>query len=506
MRRALVVTFNVLLAAAALFAAWTIYVPHASVATLTHILPADLWSLIQAGREYRIEAFGGLGVLLVGNLAVRIVKLPKRKRRERKANVHRSEVDLSGIAADAPDRVERVGERLAARAKNEKVEVMDLVDDMIVAAEFLYASDIHIEPKETDTRVSFRIDGVLRDMLSWPRSRDVRVMNRFRVIAKLDIMAVDTPQDGRIDEKIRGRAMNLRISVFPTLYGPKIVLRLLDAGAHALPPLAELGVHSTVLSGLRRLIHAPQGIVLFTGPTGSGKTTLMYCALREIIESEETRRNVVTLEDPIERVLPQINQTQVDDKRGISFASGLRTLLRQDPNVIMVGEIRDLETAEIALRAGQTGHLLLSTLHTNSAASAFGRLIDMGIEPFLLASSITGVVSMRLVRRLCPKCKFEKPPSEVFLNQLPSRPGSNAHFFERKGCEACRFTGFQGRMLVCELLEVTDVVAEAILQKQSTPEIQRAAESAGMVPIMADGLSKVENGLTSLVELLRVVK
>jgi type II secretory ATPase GspE/PulE/Tfp pilus assembly ATPase PilB-like protein len=503
MRRWLLTLYDLIVILGAGVIVWTILFLVRGAPAMQHDTPDVLWPLLQPIAHDWIYAVGGFGVLLIGNVGLRT-----RKPADRDGNKHeRSELDLSDIPADAPDRVERVAQALSKRGSTESVEVSDLVDDIIVAAVFLGASDVHIEPKESSTRLSFRMDGLMKDLTVFPKARSIRLLNRFRVIAKLDIAQADSPQDGRIENKIRGKAMNLRVSVFPTLYGPKVVLRLLDAGAHALPPLPELGIRPNVLERFRKLIHAPQGIVLFTGPTGSGKTTIMYAALREVMDSEETRKNIVTLEDPIERVLPDINQTPVDDKKGLSFAAGLRTILRQDPDIIMVGEIRDLQTAEIALRAGQTGHLLMSTLHTNSAAAAFGRLIDMGIEPFLLASSVTGVVSVRLVRRLCLKCRVRKEPTQLLLSQLP--PGvlpADIRFYEGTGCENCRNTGFLGRLMVFELLEMNDDVANAIVRKLSSAEIAKIAEAHGMSTIMSDGLAKVSSGLTSLKELLRVVQ
>jgi type IV pilus assembly protein PilB len=416
-----------------------------------------------------------------------------------------SDLRLSDINPNAADRLERVGARLVQRAEQRSVSTRELVDDIIIAAHFLGASDLHIEPKETTTRLWFRIDGVMRDVITIPKPREAAVVNRIRVLAHLEIAKKEKPQDGRIDGTIRGRDMNLRVSIFPTLYGPKVVVRLLDAVSNGLPSLGELGINPEVLERFRRLIHAPQGMVLFTGPTGSGKTTLMYAAMCEMLATEQPCRNIVTLEDPIERALPSINQTQIENQRGLSFATGLRTILRQDPNVIMVGEIRDGETAEIALRAGQTGHLIFTTLHTNSAASAFGRLIDMGIQPFLLASAVTGVVSIRLVRRICGYCRDRKRPPDVVLRQLPGPLPQDFAAWEGAGCDRCQNTGFIGRTLVFELLEMNEAIAQAVVDRQPAAEIQRIAQGTGMLTLMLDGMAKVQSGDTSVMELLRVV-
>jgi type IV pilus assembly protein PilB len=504
MGRAILFVYDLLVFAAALLAVWAVHVvlaPHAEIAHELALIPDALTPVLQWAAEWNKGVGLILAILVIGHFGVRSLTEP----RVVTTPIIASEINLAGIDPRQHDRIERVGDLLKRRAIDSKVDTVDLVDDIIIAAEFLGASDLHVEPKELVTHVWFRIDGIMRDVADIPKGRDMRVVNRLRVMAQLDMSTVDTPQDGRIAGKIRGKAMNLRLSVFPTHFGPKVVVRLLDAGANALPSLTELGIQKGVVAQFRRIISAPRGMVLFTGPTGSGKTTFMYAALREIVSSESMRRNIVTLEDPIERIIPDINQTQVDSRRGLSFAVGLRTILRQDPNVIMVGEIRDVETAEIALRAGQTGHLLLSTMHTSSSASAFARLIEMGVQPFLLASSVTGVVGVRLVRRLCTRCRVRTEPSALTLSQLPLRLPAGFPCYEAKGCEACQETGFAGRLLVLELLEMSDAIAKAVLDRQSAQEIQKLAQQHGMIALLADGLAKVSSGETSLNELLRVV-
>ena len=346
----------------------------------------------------------------------------------------------------------------------------------------------------------------MRDVATFPKAIESRLLNRIRVISRLDITRIDAPQDGRVEEDIRGQQMNLRVSVFPTHFGAKAVIRLLDSGSYRVPQLDEFGFQPKILEQFRRILHMPQGLILFTGPTGSGKTTLMYAGLEEIVHKEETRRNIITLEDPIERSLEAVNQTQVDAKRGLTFVSGLRTALRQDPDVIMVGEIRDPETAQIALQAGQTGHLILTTLHTNSAASAFGRLVDMGIPPFLLASAITAVISMRLVRRLCPHCRVQKTPPTALLEHVQLSVDASTTFYDAVGCTECNRTGYLGRMLVTELLTMDEEVASAVLRNGSAGDVMRVAQGRGMFSLLEDGMTKVRNGDTSLVELLRVVQ
>jgi type IV pilus assembly protein PilB len=414
-------------------------------------------------------------------------------------------LDYAKLDRDDPATFQRICDQLAGMPTSALADVPELVDEIILAASFLGASDIHIEPKGRFVKVAFRVDGILRDVTQLPKTIEHPVINRLKVTSKLDISKNDAPQDGRIESKIRGRALNLRVSIFPTLHGEKAVIRILDSG-RKMPKLDDFGIRDEVLADFRKMLHAPQGLILFTGPTGSGKTTLMYSALREILEEEEARRNIVTLEDPIEQVLEDINQSQVDAKRGLTFAMGLRTLLRQDPDIIMVGEIRDVETAQIALQAGQTGHLILSTIHANSAAAAFGRLIEMGVEPFLLVSAVSGIIAQRLVRRICPSCPVRKTPPAALLEQVGIPPEANRSFYEGAGCPECNNTGFSGRMAVLELLRMNEIVGDAVLRKQSASEIERAARSRGMLTLLEDGLTKVQDGQTSLVELLRVVQ
>jgi type II secretory ATPase GspE/PulE/Tfp pilus assembly ATPase PilB-like protein len=442
-------------------------------------------------------------VLIVGRVVLLAVTTFLRRRGARADSS--SAINLLDIPVQTPDKVLLVGERLTARGADPSVDMLDLVDDILVSAAYLAASDTHVDPKENEIRIAMRIDGIMQDVAVLPKEMAPRLANRFRIIAKLDFATAMAAQDGRVEGNIRGRPMNLRLSVFPTAYGPKIVIRLLDSGMTEIPRLAQLGLRPVILNELRPIIHSSHGIILFTGPTGSGKSTLMYAALQEVLDAP-VRRNIVTLEDPIERLLPKANQTQVDTRRGLTFAAGLRTILRQDPDVIMVGEIRDSETAEIALRAGQTGHLLMTTLHANSASAVFSRLMDMDIEPFLLASAISGVVSTRLMRKLCVHCRVHARPPESQLARvrpyLPAKPV----FYESRGCDACRKTGFVGRITAIELLPMTKEVGEAVMARRSADEIMDAALAHGMTPILQDGLAKVLSGETSLEEMLRVLQ
>jgi type IV pilus assembly protein PilB len=414
-------------------------------------------------------------------------------------------INFAQLDRDDPETMDRIRKGIQDHGQLPAVEMIDLMDEIIIAGAFLRASDVHIEPKGKTVRLAYRVDGILRDIAQFPKSLEHAMVNRLKIASRLDISKTDAPQDGRYEGKVAGKALNLRVSIFPTLHGEKAVIRILDSG-RKVPRLEEFGIREEVLANFRRLLHNPQGLMLFTGPTGSGKTTLMYSSLREILEGEEAKRNIVTLEDPIEQELEDINQTQIDTKRGLTFALGLRTVLRQDPDIIMVGEIRDVETAKIALQAGQTGHMILSTIHANSSAAAFARLIDMGIEPFLLVSAMTGVVAQRLVRRICPNCPVRRVPPSVLLEQLGLPQDGGTAYFEGAGCSECNNTGFQGRMAIFELLKMNEQVADVVLRKGSTADIHRVAQTGGMLTLIEDGLAKVQEGHTSLVELMRVVQ
>jgi type II secretory ATPase GspE/PulE/Tfp pilus assembly ATPase PilB-like protein len=454
--------------------------------------PESALASLDALAPFALFIAGGWVVLVAGRFVIHRNAKPSKRVQRGGAKIIRSTADLSGIQRDVPDAIEKAERVLAEEASDPAFDAMDLVDDIIIIASQLGASDIHLEPKENSLRLSLRIDGVMRDVTQLPKPVEARLMNRLKIISRLDITKLESPQDGRVQDPIRGKLMNLRVSVFPTHHGTKGVIRLLDSGSHKVPGLDDLEIAPSVLDRFRRLLRAPQGLVLITGPTGSGKTTLMYAALRDIVNSDTSRKNIVTLEDPIERVLEDVNQTQVDLKRGLTFASGLRTLLRQDPDVMMVGEIRDLDTAQIALQAGQTGHLLLTTLHTNSAAAAFSRLIDMGLEPFLLSASISGVCAVRLVRRLCPTCRTRHTPLPALLEQLKIDPAQT--FYESTGCGECNGTGFTGRLAIFELLPTNDAVADIVVRKGSVHDILKAAQSNGMVTLFEDGMGKVISG------------
>jgi type IV pilus assembly protein PilB len=363
------------------------------------------------------------------------------------------------------------------------------------------ASDVHVEPDDGNVRIRFRVDGVLREASIQSKSIHAAVVSRVKIMASLDIAERRLPQDGRARVEVQGRELDLRVSTFPTVHGENVVLRILDRTS-ALLSVTDLGLAPLPLGRLTHMINRPNGIVLVTGPTGSGKTTTLYACLHKI---NSVQRNIVTLEDPVEYHLPSIRQTQVDPDIGLTFARGLRALLRQDPDVIMVGEIRDSDTAEVAVRSALTGHLVLSTLHTNDAVGALPRLIDMKIEPFLLSSAILGVVAQRLVRRVCEKCRQRvEPPVEV-LQEL-GLTESEGRYSAGTGCIACSQTGYRGRLGIFEVLEVDDELRDRIASRAPSEELARAARRTGMATLRDDAARKAAEGLTTLEEVLRVTR
>ena len=380
--------------------------------------------------------------------------------------------------------------------------VVRLVNLLLRQAITERASDIHIEPFERDLKVRFRVDGVLREMPAPSKRYQAAITSRIKILAELDIAERRLPQDGRIKVRVEGREIDLRISTVPTLYGESVVLRLLDrqTGVIGLP---QLGFPLATQGRFEQLLKTPHGIILSTGPTGSGKTTTLYAALQQVNSPE---RKVITIEDPVEYQLAGVNQIQVRPKIGLSFAEGLRHILRQDPDVIMVGEIRDHETADIAIHAALTGHLVFSTLHTNDSSSAIARLIDMGAEPFLVASSLEGVLAQRLVRRLCPHCKEAYEPTEHTLSELgPLREWlKGVELYRAVGCEECRGTGYLGRIGLYELLLVDETITELIMDRSSSSEIKEAAQRRGLVTLREEGWQKVLEGITSVEEITRV--
>ncbi|RJQ30634.1 MAG: type II secretion system protein GspE [Peptococcaceae bacterium] len=380
--------------------------------------------------------------------------------------------------------------------------IVRLVNTVITQAVAEQASDIHIEPYENSVRVRYRVDGILREIMTLPRKSRAALVSRIKILADLNIAERRLPQDGRIQIKYGEREVDLRVSTMPTVFGEKVVIRLLDKSAGMLK-VEQLGFQAGNQERFNSILKSSYGMILITGPTGSGKTTTLYAALSEISTPE---KNVITIEDPVEYILPGINQAQVNPKTGFTFATGLRSIVRQDPDIIMVGEIRDRETAAIAVQAATTGHLVLTTLHTNDAAGAVSRLIDMGVEPFLVSSSLLGVVAQRLVRLCCRKCRESYQlkagaPERAFMGLTPDEPVS---LFRGKGCPACEHTGYKGRLNIQEVLLVTGKIRELINRNASAGEIKRQAVAEGMLTLQEDGIQKALQGLTTIQEVVRV--
>jgi type IV pilus assembly protein PilB len=365
------------------------------------------------------------------------------------------------------------------------------------------ASDVHIEPQDRDLMVRFRVDGLLHEIQRLPKWTQSAIVSRIKVLASLDIAEKRQPQDGRLMVEIRGRRLDMRVSTLPTTHGEKLVIRVVDQNRLTMQ-LGELGLLSPELGQIKRYLERPQGILLTTGPTGSGKSTLLYAALRYL--KHETK-NIVTVEDPVEYQISGINQVQVDERGKKTFPNALRAILRQDPDVIMIGEVRDKETAQIAFRASVTGHLVLSSVHTNDAAGAVTRLVDLGLEPFMVASSLIGVASMRLVRTLCPHCREIYEVNASTLNRFGTRePAEGTVQLSRgRGCARCHETGYSGRTGIFEVLEVNDTIRSLITQNAADSTIRQAAVESGMRSIGEDGLQKVLSGQTTLEEVTRVV-
>ena len=397
------------------------------------------------------------------------------------------------------------GEPIAGlKERSEAAPIIDLVDLVVKSAIKAGASDIHVEPMEKGVLIRHRLDGLLKEVMDLPKWVHEGLIARLKIMAGMDIAEKRLPQDGRVRVASEGgKDIDFRASTLRTLHGEKMVLRVLDQN-RGVPPLEELGFSSGAFSDLRSFLKFQHGMILVVGPTGSGKTTTLCSALMSV-QSERT--NVITIEDPIEYQLPGINQTQVNEKIKLSFASALRSILRQDPDVILVGEIRDQETARIAMQAAQTGHLVLSTLHTDDAPSAVTRLTDIGIEPYVIASATIGVVAQRLVRRLCPSCRRQYTPNSETLRSLniPETEAANIPFYRPVGCESCHQTGYKGRIGIYEVMKISDRLRRMIAQRASEDAIREVAQSTGMLTIGDDALAKVKAGVTTAEELLRVV-
>ncbi|HKP37736.1 MAG TPA: type IV-A pilus assembly ATPase PilB [Pyrinomonadaceae bacterium] len=388
---------------------------------------------------------------------------------------------------------------------SEDAPVVRLVNVLLVDALRRGASDIHVEPYEKELRIRFRIDGVLYDVMHPPLKMRDALISRIKIMSKLDISEKRLPQDGRIKIRVkvdsRSRELDFRVSTLPTLFGEKVVLRLLDKEKLMLD-MTNLGFEPDSLVKFQRNISKPYGMVLVTGPTGSGKTNTLYSALQSL---NTTDTNIMTAEDPVEFNLPGINQVQMKEQIGLNFAAALRSFLRQDPNIILVGEIRDFETAEIAIKAALTGHLVLSTLHTNDAPSTISRLMNMGIEPFLVATSVNLIQAQRLIRRICKDCKKEHPTPKEALMEIgfTAEEADKMKTFKGRGCPSCNDTGYKGRIGLYEVMEVTDEIRELILIGASALELRKKSIEDGMITLRESGLQKVRNGVTTLEEVLR---
>lgn len=384
--------------------------------------------------------------------------------------------------------------------QNDQNPVIRMVNVILIEAIQQGASDIHFEPTEEGILIRYRIDGVLQKRHIPPREYQVQILTRIKVMSKMDIAEHRLPQDGRIKLRHGGREIDFRVSTLPVVYGERIVLRILDKGNVVLG-LDRIGMEAKLLEAFRKLIHMPEGIVLVTGPTGSGKTTTLYSALSEINDSQT---NIITVEDPVEYKIAGISQMNVNGKIELDFARGLRHILRQDPDVIMIGEIRDRETAEIAIQASLTGHLVFSTLHTNDAPSALTRLSDMGIEPYLLASSLLAVVAQRLVRQICSSCKLPYEPSEKEQAELGI--STQAPLYKAQGCSHCFNTGYKGRHAIYELMHVSPRLKSQVLKSQDAQELRKVAVTEGMESLFEQGVRLVREGKTTSAELLRVTR
>jgi type IV pilus assembly protein PilB len=368
------------------------------------------------------------------------------------------------------------------------------------------ASDIHVEPTERDLRIRFRVDGVLHEVMHSPKSIQNGVISRLKVMSEINIAERRIPQDGRMSLTVGGKPVDLRVATLPTVFGEKVVMRILDKG-QALLTLDDQGFLPDVLSRYEVAYRKPYGTILVTGPTGSGKSTTLYATLNIL---NEPHRNIITVEDPVEYRLPGINQVQINPKAGLTFAAALRSILRADPDIVLVGEIRDKETSVIAVEAALTGHLVLSTLHTNDASSTPLRLVEMGVEPFLVTSALDCVLAQRLARKLCDHCKEQYQPTESELIEAHwpmerIEPGDWPTLFRAVGCPNCARTGYRGRFALHEVMLVTEDIERAVIERRSTEDLKKIALMQGMVPLREDGLRKAASGMTSLEEVFRVV-
>ncbi|MBI4744049.1 MAG: Flp pilus assembly complex ATPase component TadA [Actinobacteria bacterium] len=410
---------------------------------------------------------------------------------------------VEDVVATVAAQIKEVEEKEEKRIQKEDSPVVKIVDSIIVQAISKEASDIHIEPQADDVKIRYRIDGVLYDIMSIPKNLQSNVISRFKIMSDINIAEHRIPQDGRCSLKVEEKDVDFRVATLPTAFGESVNLRILDK-SKALLELKDLGLLPDSLERFKSFYTKPYGTLIVTGPTGSGKSTTLYATLNILNSSA---KKIITIEDPIEYQLPGVLQAQVNTATGLTFGRGLRSIVRCDPDIIMIGEIRDLETARIAIESALTGHLVLSSLHTNDAAGALTRLTEMGIEPFLISSSVSCVMAQRLVRKLCNECKEEYEPSVELLkaSRVPFNEGEKIKLWQSKGCKRCHNTGFKGRVGIYEVMLMNMDIEKLCITKSSSDEMKEAAIRGGMKTLWEDGVEKVKKGITSLEEVLRVV-
>jgi type IV pilus assembly protein PilB len=418
--------------------------------------------------------------------------------------VSRVDAEVGDLAASAAAETADLDDVSALKESVDEAPIVKLVNLLITQAVNDRASDIHIEPQERDVRIRYRIDGVLHEVMRSPKSIQNGVLSRLKIMADIDIAERRVPQDGRVGLVVGGKAIDLRVATMPTVHGEKAVIRILDK-SHALLNLSDLGFSEQNMERYETSFTKPYGMILVTGPTGSGKSTTLYATLNIL---NQVDRNIITVEDPVEYRLAGANQVQMNPKAGLTFASALRSILRSDPDIVLIGEIRDAETAQIAVQAALTGHLVLSTLHTNDAPSAVTRLTEMGIEPFLVSSAVDCVLAQRLIRVLCEKCKEYYQPTADALKEarIPLMPdGSIPRLYRPVGCNTCGNTGYRGRMAVHEVMSMSEEIERMTVERRSSEEIAKVAHEQGMMTLRQDGILKLLAGQTSVEELFRVI-
>ncbi|WP_224247430.1 GspE/PulE family protein [Hyalangium gracile] len=414
------------------------------------------------------------------------------------------EVVNEDVAIVVREMLVELGQYLRTVANTPDPDIIVFMETLMDGAIRLGASDVHIHPLESGTRIAFRVHGVLEEVLTFPREHHPRLINRIKVLSKLTLYKLDKPQDGHFPLSTPEGPADIRVSVLPTNHGEAVALRIARTGVQ-LPQLSALGFPSALHEKYQQILQLPQGVIFVAGATGSGKTTSLYASLGYIKESRGALTRIATIEDPVEFDVPLFAQTQVNAEQGFTFAQGLRSVLRQDPNVIMVGEIRDPETGRTAIQAGLSGHLILTTIHANSASGVFNRLIEMGVEPFLLASATVATISQRLVRALCPHCRTPSPISPEEAVRLDAAGLATGNFYSPVGCQRCGGSGYLGRTAIYEMLVVSPAIRDGINAKMPTPQLQEIARKEGMVTLLEAGVERARAGATTLREVFRVV-